>query len=770
MITPNTPLEHALAYLSLGWAVLPCKVGQKVPATRHGVKDATKDAKQVTDWWTEHQEYNIALACGEISGVCALDLDFDEEKRVNGWLTLSRLPEEQRGYFDTLQQMTPRGGAHFLYRLPPQGTVPNKSELLHGIGLRSNGCYIVLSPSVHPNGKCYQWADNRSPWTGTLRTFPEALLPKITTPSWTPSRYQSIAKDSEYIVQRAAAYLHTCDPAVQGQGGHSKLLWAAVSLVHGFLLPDRVAYDLLASHYNPLCDPPWNLQDKGDHADFCRKISEARKLSPQRPPGWLLMDDLPDDAMSDEELQLFIENSIEEANTKAIASATEANVTPIKPHLGPSKDVELKFLLNPTGLLGEICAWINRSAFRSQPYLTLGCALAFLGTLFGRKIRDEADSRTNLYCMGIAPSSAGKNHAPRMIMNLCAEAGCLDLLGGSEFASDVSIETRLQHNPSTLFLCDEIGFLLAAVKNTRNPFTYKIVSTLMKLYSAANGVYIGREYKDTANRIMVDQPCCSLFGFSTPERFFNALSPEELQDGWLSRCLVFYSGTRPAKRRGVRDCSIPHALAKKVNDWYIRGSNQMMGAGQLNQVLTSFSSGFSSRVTNLMTIPTTPEAEIRFVQLDADSETAGRHNPEVAVLWAKAEENARRIGLIVAAGNRFENPVIDIAEADYACRLIYYLLQDFSGRVARISDNNEIAKTKLRLYTLIDNAGVHGLSRAELIRQTRWLSKNHREANLSDLEAGGDVVSVMEGTRGAKRYFSASNAVKCKSCPPRNAS
>jgi hypothetical protein len=34
-------LRQALAYARRGWPVFPCQPGQKVPATRHGYKDAT---------------------------------------------------------------------------------------------------------------------------------------------------------------------------------------------------------------------------------------------------------------------------------------------------------------------------------------------------------------------------------------------------------------------------------------------------------------------------------------------------------------------------------------------------------------------------------------------------------------------------------------------------------------------------------------------------------------------------------------------------------
>ncbi len=49
----NQLLEAALKYVSLGWYVFPLAPGQKVPITKHGVKDATTDEAQVRKWWVE---------------------------------------------------------------------------------------------------------------------------------------------------------------------------------------------------------------------------------------------------------------------------------------------------------------------------------------------------------------------------------------------------------------------------------------------------------------------------------------------------------------------------------------------------------------------------------------------------------------------------------------------------------------------------------------------------------------------------------------------
>ncbi|MEL5850195.1 MAG: bifunctional DNA primase/polymerase, partial [Candidatus Igneacidithiobacillus chanchocoensis] len=47
---PTTKAEAALIYASWGWHVLPVVTNGKVPATLHGVKDATTDPEQIAKW------------------------------------------------------------------------------------------------------------------------------------------------------------------------------------------------------------------------------------------------------------------------------------------------------------------------------------------------------------------------------------------------------------------------------------------------------------------------------------------------------------------------------------------------------------------------------------------------------------------------------------------------------------------------------------------------------------------------------------------------
>lgn len=76
---------------------------------------------------------------------------------------------------DTLGQITPSGGRHWLFRWPERA-IPNSSRAKCGPGLdtRGEGGYILVAPSIHPNGKRYVWTAD--PDSTAIAPAPEWLV------------------------------------------------------------------------------------------------------------------------------------------------------------------------------------------------------------------------------------------------------------------------------------------------------------------------------------------------------------------------------------------------------------------------------------------------------------------------------------------------------------------------------------------------------------------------------------------------------------------
>jgi hypothetical protein len=138
--SPN--LRQALTYARHGWRVFPAIPGEKVPATAHGVHDATSDLRQIRAWWERNPGRNVAIACGE-PGPDVLDIDRKPDGSgfpVLGRLHAAGLVPTPRAYV-----RTPNDGLH-LYFAPTPGAGNGSVPAAH-IDHRGEGGYVIAPPS-----------------------------------------------------------------------------------------------------------------------------------------------------------------------------------------------------------------------------------------------------------------------------------------------------------------------------------------------------------------------------------------------------------------------------------------------------------------------------------------------------------------------------------------------------------------------------------------------------------------------------------------------
>jgi len=144
-------------YLRRDWYVFPLIPGKKVPATGKGWKDATLDAERVANWAKLWPGCGWGIACGP-SHLLVVDLDGTAGEQ--SWLELTN--GGRRVTPQTIVSLTGSGGWHLVCHDPgghsSRGRGRNSTRLLGpGIDTRGVGGYIVAPPSLHPNGKRYQW-------------------------------------------------------------------------------------------------------------------------------------------------------------------------------------------------------------------------------------------------------------------------------------------------------------------------------------------------------------------------------------------------------------------------------------------------------------------------------------------------------------------------------------------------------------------------------------------------------------------------------------
>ena len=154
-------LEAALSYAARGWAVCPLKPRDKVPASAHGLKDATTDPARIREWWSRMPRANVGIATGSRSGgIIVLDFDVDDETGEDGLATLREWELANGELPETVCSETGRGGMHAIYRTDEPEGVRNSTNAAKGVDVRGEGGYIVAPPSIHPSGAAYAWEND----------------------------------------------------------------------------------------------------------------------------------------------------------------------------------------------------------------------------------------------------------------------------------------------------------------------------------------------------------------------------------------------------------------------------------------------------------------------------------------------------------------------------------------------------------------------------------------------------------------------------------
>jgi P4 family phage/plasmid primase-like protien len=163
----NTPtaydmLPYALQYAQAGLRVFPLTPCDKMPLQgSKGLNEATNNLDKIRQWWTTNPFYNIGCATG--GNIVVIDIDEGVDNNgdnKSGEDSITQWQSENGQLPDTLTAISGKGGRHLYYRTGDN--CRSKTGVIKNVDIRADGGYIVLPPSIHPNGNRYTWVDDFS--------------------------------------------------------------------------------------------------------------------------------------------------------------------------------------------------------------------------------------------------------------------------------------------------------------------------------------------------------------------------------------------------------------------------------------------------------------------------------------------------------------------------------------------------------------------------------------------------------------------------------
>lgn len=189
-------------YASQDWKIIPCfgitngrcncngthkepKDTGKHPAINQWNTQATSDISKISSWWDTQPDYNIGVVCN-LSGFLVIDIDprsggpesFEKfESLLDG--ALPPTVEAITGEY-TIGGGTALRGRHIFYKCDISEDLDgnlNKHKL-KGVDIKHNG-YVLIAPSRHFSGHCYEWVKGKGPHEIEMAQAPEELLNAI---------------------------------------------------------------------------------------------------------------------------------------------------------------------------------------------------------------------------------------------------------------------------------------------------------------------------------------------------------------------------------------------------------------------------------------------------------------------------------------------------------------------------------------------------------------------------------------------------------------
>lgn len=407
------------------------------------------------------------------------------------------------------------------------------------------------------------------------------------------------------------------------------------------------------------------------------------------------------------------------------------------------------FLSSCPGLPGDLARYIYDSSEADQPGIALAASFAFLSALYSGRVYYKEGSRITeppLFIVAIAGTGTGKTSAMNSIRILLEAANLTHILLGTP-ASEPGLVKALEQNPRRFWMWDEMGFAIAALSKSQNAYESQIISTAIKLYSESGKSYLGKEYAKQ-ERIDIKAPYLSVFGASTPSKFYAALDRSFVDSGFLPRFLCFFAEPRKQKFAKPVSSERVRSLVKQIKEieaWTspdgnlqkvstIKTKSQIKIVGSTDDL-----PGFEP--TNPLTTFDSFKADINAITFDGSTSDS----IEVS-FYSRAIENC--IKLCLAFGHPTPEAV------DWCIKLTHYLLKTTCLEVRQnvLIDNTTRIKAEFdndlssRIRDLL-NVGERG-SKTWLWRKIRsWQGdRRAKQSAISDLIDAGIFCETQEDT------------------------
>jgi len=269
----------------------------------------------------------------------------------------------------------------------------------------------------------------------------------------------------------------------------------------------------------------------------------------------------------------------------------------------------------------------------------------------------------------------------------------------------------------------------------------------MTAYSSADSEYVGRAKAGNRKKEFrtVKEPGLILFGTTTPDSFYDSLTPEFLEEGLGSRCMFIEGDERCDFNPNALDRSkVPQEVIDIVQ-WWKDFTPVNPQTGKVSNLYDENPEPFI--------IPVTEEAEAIINRLGAKADMNYRltQSGVEQTAWTRVRENAIKLSMIYACSENHENPVIGTDAATWATEFMYWVQEKMIYLIRRHVGKGSFSKDPLRTISIIRRRG-GVISRTELARALHKRTKELDEIILA-LKTEEKIEEFIETTTGRPKIM-----------------
>jgi len=289
----------------------------------------------------------------------------------------------------------------------------------------------------------------------------------------------------------------------------------------------------------------------------------------------------------------------------------------------------------PPGFMGEISKIIYKSSPRPVKEISTIAALGFFAGLCGKTYQYNG-SCLNLYLTLIAKSGVGKESMHSGIDLLTdkissSNPAINDFFYHNDFSSGSELSKALKNKQSILNISGEWGQKL-------NNLNDKSLSSLRT---------------EMTNVFQKPSIAFSMIGESTPATFYNALTPEMMENGFLSRFLVIeYKGDRPPNNASI-DNTINKDTLIHLQDIVTQTQRYLYNYQHVN-----------------VTFDNESYSKLCAFDKKCDKLINENENEHIRQAWNRAHLKVIKVSCLLAVANSPNKPTVTINEYKWAYTLV----------------------------------------------------------------------------------------------------